>query len=126
MPVLDQSVARQVTLLLSNILTPFCIRSTISVFALGIMHYIVMYNCHSYTILHHITFSGSSTKKAHFKKITNVTEQEMYMSYKQLQHTSIITDSESAYTFLITCYQINAHCVVQIVTKVRGGSRIFS
>ena len=77
-----------------------------------------MYNCHSYTILHHITFSGSITRKAHFKKITNVTEQERYMSYKQLQHTSIITDLESAYTFLITCYQINAHCVVQIVTKV--------
>ena len=46
-----------------------------------------MYNCHSNTILHHNTFSGNITREAHFEK-TNVTEQEMYMSYKQLQHTS--------------------------------------
>ena len=68
-------------------------------------------------MLHHITFSGSITRKAHFKKKTNVTKQEMYMSYKQLQHTSIITNSDSTYTFLITCYQINVHCLVQTVTK---------
>ena len=84
------------------------------------MRYIVMHNYRSNTILHRITFSGNITRMAHFKKTTNATEQEMYMSYKQLQHVSryIITDSDSAYTFFITCYQINLHCVVQIITRV--------
>ena len=31
---------------------------------------------------------------------------------------SIITDSGSAYAFLITYYQVNTHCVVQIIIKV--------
>ena len=78
-----------------------------------------MYNCHSNTILHHITFSGNITREAYFKKTINVTEQEMYMSYKQLQHASkYYYRLRQCIYFLITYYQVNAHCVVQIITKV--------
>ena len=54
-----------------------------------------------------------------------ISRKQMLLNKKCTCHTnnynmqvSIITDSGSAYTFLITYYQVNAHCVVQIITKV--------